>query len=307
MDSTRKTYRQQHLAVALSGLANFFLGASSLYWKALSEFSSITLVVYRITLSSAILALFLLIFRRFSQLKALTPRLIVIHCTAATMIAFNWGAFIWSSINGHLLESGLGYLLAPFISIGMGCLIYHEPITPQKILSTIVALSAVAMLVLLSKNLNHWTYLLIAATWGSYTYLKKTSTLNAISGLFLETLFLTILLALSIWAFDLTIIRPNESPYQNLSIWLAGVVSVTPLLMFSFATNKIPLSLTGFLQFILPLTLFGIGIFFYKQAIPKLSLTMLMVTAGILATLLAHDISSVTSSKTRNIRDEKHL
>lgn len=307
MDSTRKTDRQQHLAVALSGLANFFLGASSLYWKALSEFSSITLVVYRITLSSGILALFILIFRRFGQFKALTLKLIFIHGTAATMIAINWGAFIWSSINGHLLESGLGYLLAPFISIGMGCLIYHEPITPQKILSTVVALSSVAMLVFLSKNLNHWTYLLIAATWGSYTFLKKTSTLDAINGLFLETFFLIVLLALIIWAFDLTIMRPNESPHQNLSIWLAGVVSVTPLLMFSFATNKIPLSLTGFLQFILPLTLFIIGILFYKQAIPKLSLTMLMVTAGILATLLARDISTVTSSKTRNIRDEKHL
>ncbi|MGY2253314.1 hypothetical protein [Pseudomonas reactans] len=105
------------------------------------------------------------------------------------MIAFNWGAFIWSSINDHLLESGLGYLLAPFISIGMGCLIYHEPITPRKILSTIVALSSVAFLIFLSENLNHWTYLLIATTWGSYTYLKKTTSLDAISGLFIETFF----------------------------------------------------------------------------------------------------------------------
>lgn len=307
MSPTINISSQQHLAIALSGLANFFLGASSLYWKALSEFSSITLVVYRVTLSSAILALFLLVFRRLNHFKTLTLKLIITHCAAATMIAFNWGAFIWSSINGHLLESGLGYLLAPFISIGMGCLIYHEPITPRKTLSTIVALSSVASLIFLSENLNHWTYLLIATTWGSYTYLKKTTSLDAISGLFIETFFLTVILTLVVWTFDFTLTRPNDSSYQNLSIWLAGVVSVTPLLMFSFATNKIPLSLTGFLQFILPLTLFSIGIFSYKQAIPTLSLTLLMVTAGILAILLAYDISTSTSSKTRSTRDEKPL
>ncbi|AMN81264.1 hypothetical protein AYR47_24445 [Pseudomonas azotoformans] len=223
------------------------------------------------------------------------------------MIAFNWGAFIWSSLNGHLLESGLGYLLAPFISIGMGCLIYHEPITPRKMLSTIVALSSVVSLVLLSENLNHWTYLLIATTWGSYTYLKKTTSLDAVSGLFLETLFLSAFLTLAIWAFNLTIIQPNESPYQNLLILLAGVVSVTPLLMFSFATNKIPLSATGFLQFILPLTLFSIGIIFYEQTIPKLSLALLMATASILAILLAYDLSTATSLNAKKIRDEKHL
>lgn len=115
------------------------------------------------------------------------------------------------------------------------------------------------------------------------------------------------ILTLVVWTFDFTLTRPNDSSYQNLSIWLAGVVSVTPLLMFSFATNKIPLSLTGFLQFILPLTLFSIGIFSYKQAIPTLSLTLLMVTAGILAILLAYDISTSTSSKTRSTRDEKPL
>ncbi|ETK15467.1 RarD protein [Pseudomonas sp. FH1] len=174
-------------------------------------------------------------------------------------------------------------------------------------LSTIVALSSVVSLVLLSENLNHWTYLLIATTWGSYTYLKKTTSLDAVSGLFLETLFLSAFLTLAIWAFNLTIIQPNESPYQNLLILLAGVVSVTPLLMFSFATNKIPLSATGFLQFILPLTLFSIGIIFYEQTIPKLSLALLMATASILAILLAYDLSTATSLNAKKIRDEKHL
>lgn len=298
---------QQHLAAGLSGLANLLLGASSLYWKALSDFSYTTLLMYRVTLSSATLALLLLVFRQLDHFKNITPGLILTHCAAATMIAFNWGAFIWSSLNGHLLESGLGYLLAPFISIGMGCLIYHEPVTPRKMLSTIVALSSIVSLVLLSENLNHWTYLLIATTWGSYTYLKKTTSLDAVSGLFLETLFLSALLTLAIWAFNLTIIQPNESPYQNLLILLAGVVSVTPLLMFSFATNKIPLSVTGFLQFILPLTLFSIGIFFYEQTIPKLSLALLMTTAGILAILLAYDTSSATSLNAKKHKSRKHL
>ncbi|KAA6180378.1 EamA family transporter [Pseudomonas veronii] len=290
---TQLTPPSRHcLAIALSGLANLFLGASSLYWRALNDIQPTTLVAYRVALSCAILTLLLLIFRRFNQTKIFTARLIATHCIASFFILINWGVFIWSSINGYILESGLGYLLAPFISIALGALVYHERMTPHKALSVLIAFSAIAFLMIFSKDLNHWIYLLIAATWGLYTYIKKSTSLNAVNGLFVETVFLTTCLAFAIWVFDLSIIWPNELPSRAAPlIWLAGLVSVIPLLIFSFATGKIPLSLTGLLQFTLPLTLLTIGWLSDEKSLPTLSLTLIITTAGILASPLVYDMT----------------
>lgn len=295
MEAQQATSSTRFLAIALSGLANFFLGASSLYWRELSELSPLILVAYRIMLSSVTLTLFIIFFGHFRKFRNITPKLVITHCTASLFIAINWGVFIWSSINGYLLESGIGYLLAPFIAIAIGTLTFHEQLTPPRIISTLIALTSIVILIVLSEKLNHWTYLLIGATWGSYTYLKKTSSLDALNGLFLETLFLIACLTLFACLFNYPITLPSQLPISNSLIWFAGIVSTAPLLMFSFATKKIPLLLTGLLQFILPLTLLSIGFFFYGQEIPKLSLTLIFTTTGILTTLIAYEMFTTTS------------
>lgn len=249
------------LPIILSGLAHFFLGASSLYWRKLSEVPPTTLVTYRIILSTAIISLFILLFRRTIHKDLFKPKTLIMHCFASLFLAANWGLFIWSSINGHFLESGLGYFLAPFISVALGVAIYREAVKPREISSICAALSAITLFILLTDSLNHWTYLLIAATWGAYTYIKKASPLDAVNGIFIETLFLTICLALTIWLFDFKFLHPSELTSKSTQlIWLAGAVSTTPLLLFSYATGKIPLSLTGLLQFILPFTLIAISL-----------------------------------------------
>lgn len=285
-------------AIVLSGFANLILGASSLYWRALGEVPPTTLVAYRVALSCILLAVFLLVFRRVSQAKYITMKLIALHSIASLVIATNWAVFIGASINGYILESGIGYLLAPFISIALGALIYHDPLSPTKILSIGVAFGAILILIILSEKLSHWTYLSIATTWGIYTYLKKCTPLNAATGLFLETFFLSGCLVVAIWLFDYPIIWPSEiAPRTTPLIWLTGVVSVTPLLMFSFATGKIPLSFTGFLQFILPFTLLVIGLFINGKTIPAFSLTLVISTTGLLMCLLAYDTAANRRSK----------
>lgn len=257
-----KTSRSTHaLSIFLCGLANFLLGISSLYWRGLSDISPITLIAYRITLSAAILTLFVGLFRKKRNIKKLTIKLVLLHCIASLLIAVNWGSFIWASIHGLFLESGLGYLLAPFFSIALGITLYHESITFKKALSALIALSLIIALIISSNNLNHLTYIIISTTWGLYTYIKKLTPLDMVSGLLVETIFLTACLAIATLAFSLPVMYPSDFfTHSNKLIWLAGGVSIVPLLMLSYSTGKIPLSLTGLLQFILPATLILVSI-----------------------------------------------
>lgn len=294
MRAKNKALSTRYLAVTSAGLANFFLGASSLYWREFKNIPPITLVAYRVTLSCITLALIITLFRSYGQFRKITLRIAALHCAASIFIAINWGTFIWSAINGNLLESALGYLLAPFITIVAGTIIYHERLTPNKLISISIAFTLTITLMIFSKTLNHLTYLLIATTWGLYTCLKKATPFSAVSGLFMETLFLAACLPLAAWLLGAQFVWPNQLPHTNLPIWLAGGVSIIPLLMFSSATGKIPLSLTGCLQFILPLTLLSIGAFVSKQETPTSSLVLIIATNCILALLIGYDIKTST-------------
>ncbi|WP_313058917.1 EamA family transporter [Pseudomonas rhodesiae] len=290
MSAKHASRQSYYLAILFSGIANFLLGASTLYWKEFSELPTVTLVAYRIVLSTIILAALLFIPSNLRQIKQLTKKSITIHFFASFLIAINWGTFIWASINGFVLESGLGYLLAPFISIGLSLLVFNDQISRNKAWSISIALISIILLIFWSENLSHFTYLTIAFTWGSYTYIKKTTILNALSGLFLETFFLSLCLALAVWLLSLPIILPSRLPEgTNQLIWIAGIVSVTPLLMFSFSSGKIPLSLTGLMQFILPLTLLSIGLLFGNPEIPNTSQIMIITITSMLLILVAYD------------------
>lgn len=297
------------LAIVISAIANLILAASSLYWRALAEIPPLTVLAYRVILSAAALSLLTFTPKNVSQIKNLTPRSILTHFIASFFVAANWITFINASANGYILESGLGYLIAPLISISLGILIYREQVTHTKFFTVAISLIASVLLIISSESLNHWTYLLIATTWGSYTYLKKATPLDAVSGLFLETFFLTACLALAIYAFDLPICLPDKlSGRSSELIWLAGVVSITPLLMFSFSTGKIPLALTGLIQFILPIALLTIGLFFNEQKISPLALTLIFITTGALITLVVYEVKISDSPKQlTGLRNEKKL
>lgn len=277
----------------LSGLAHIFLGASSLYWKELSDVPPATLVAYRIILSTATITPFILIFRYATHKELLKPSTLILHCTASFFLAINWGVFIWSSINGHILESGLGYLLAPFISVALGIAIYREAVKKIEIIYTCIAFSAATLFILLTDNLSHWTYLLITATWGVYTYIKKASSLDAANGIFIESVFLTICLTLAIWLLDFRILLPDQLTSQSTRlIWLAGIVSTAPLILFSYTTRKIPLSLTGLLQFTLPLTLIIISLTTLNQKLSNTTLVLLITSTTFPIALIAYDALS---------------
>ncbi|WP_159935168.1 hypothetical protein [Pseudomonas sp. S35] len=300
MNSFQTPISTHALPIILSGLANIFLGLSSLYWRSLSDVSPITLIAYRIFLSTAILAVFVCIFRKISQIKKITKNSIGLHCIASLLIAANWGTFIWASINENFLESGLGYLIAPFFCIAIGLVIYHEKISPQKAVTLLITFSSIIALIISSKNLNHFTYLMISGTWGAYIYIKKYTSLDAVSGLFIETLFLALCLTLAKLVFSIPIMYPNEldNP-SNILIFLAGAVSTTPLLMLSYSAGKIPLSLTGLIQFILPITLISISIYTQKQQISDAPLAPTFIIIGILIILGIYDTANNQSAKKR--------
>jgi chloramphenicol-sensitive protein RarD len=286
-----------YVLTILSGIAaNLIFGASSLYWKMLAAISPGTLIGYRIVLSLATLIAVMSLLGHLRGLRSrLTRRILAIHMAAALFVVLNWTTFIWAAIHGHVVESGLGYLIAPFVAIGVGAFALGDKMTPLRKGALLVIVAAVLGMVLRSGELNHWVYLIIGTSWGAYACLKKMTTLDVFSGLLCETVVLSAALALSLSISATSMRLPSGLPNGTLlALALSGVVSVFPLWLFSLAAARLPLSVMGFFQFVLPTTQLVVALVFYHQPVSTNTLLWFSVIWSALAVLIAEPLLAHT-------------
>ena len=259
--------------ILLAFLANFILGMSSLYWHIFSDISSISLVIYRIIFSFIFLIVIVIFLSKISQIaQNINFRVLALHSMAAILVSINWGTFIWSSIHGSVLESGLGYLVAPVIVMLIGAIVFGETVYRENIIAVLFISMALMFLMFSKGNLEHWVYWTIGLTWGGYTILKKATTLTAVDGLLFETFTLLIIIFIfgffiGVKDYDISFNILNSNPL----LYMSGLVSVTPLIMFSFSAQKLDSYSMGALQFVLPTTQLFVSILFYNQYAPVLT------------------------------------
>lgn len=273
------------LSAALA--SNCLLGLSSLYWKALAALPALALLGCRVLMSLLCVTLLLAARKELVPLLCVLKRRdIALHGAAAVLVAGNWGTFIWASIHGHVLESGLGYLIAPVLGISLGLLLYQERLSVPRGLSLTMVIGSVVYLLFEKGGLDSRVFLVIGVTWGAYTWLKKLARLPPWSGLFLESLVLGVLLMpLILWVSTPVAGIAALGSADTALLLLCGAVSLLPLALFSFAARRLPLSVMGLMQFVLPLTQFFVALMFYGQipshgamlAFALIALAMLLV------------------------------
>ena len=263
----------QIFPVVMAFFANFLLGISSIYWHLFKTIPPVLLVAYRVAFSFIILLLLVLFFKELMRnLIAINWHKIFIHFFAAILVAVNWGVFIWASIDGKTFESGLGYLIAPVVVMLISLINMSFAESWGKVISIIIIATSLAVLVIFSKNLSHWIYWVIGITWGIYAFLKKITSLLPVTGLFLETITLLCIILLVSFFIEIKtdrslIVILNNNPW----LYLCGIVSVVPLVMFSYSARRLGLYSMGALQFVLPTTQLVVSVLYYNQNISSIT------------------------------------
>ena len=261
------------LPIAMAFCANAILGASSIYWHLFQSISPVELVGYRVVFSLILLAFIVVLTTRISVFLSQLPlQIVALHIVAAILVAVNWGTFIWASINGSVLESGLGYLIAPIFTMLVGIVFLAEPAYREKVAAIAMIIAMLVVLILFSPQIEHWVYWSIGLTWGGYTVLKKTTNLNPVNGLFVETIVLLLIFGSAY----ILILDPRTADISgtlsaNPLLMLCGVVSVTPLVMFSYAARKLDAYTMGSMQFVLPSVQLLVSILYYQQTVSALT------------------------------------
>lgn len=256
--------------LAAAAFAFVIWGLFPLYWHLLKAVPSLQIVLHRVLWSALLVAgwLFLTRGRSWLRIALAQPRAAWLLAISGTLIAFNWGLYIWAVNAGHVIEASLGYFINPLLNVLIGVLLLGERLNRVQWIS--VGIAAIGVLWL---TFNYgsfpWIAMVLAGSFGLYGLIRRQVSVDAVSGLGVENLYLlppaVVLLA---WTGG----GGGSGGLFEWGAWaaallvLGGVLTALPLIGFAYAVRRIPFTLVGLLQYIAPTLQLLAGVFFFGEA-----------------------------------------
>jgi chloramphenicol-sensitive protein RarD len=245
-------------------------GLIPIYWPLLQPASSLEILSHRVVWS--LLTLFIII----SFLKQWTAVFDVVTIKktawilllASIFISINWGVFIWAVSHDRVVDTALGYFMNPLVSVALGLIIFKEKLRKFQWVAVIIAFFAVLYLTFAAGSFP-WISLSLAFSFGFYGLVKKVANVPSLSSLTVETTFVApFFIGFLIWLYsrgELSFVQDGISH----ALWLAssGLATIIPLLFFGAAVIRLPLSVTGLLQYIAPILQFLVGLFIFNEIV----------------------------------------
>lgn len=256
----------------VTGVAAYVVwGLLTIYWKQLSRFNAFELIGWRITASVVVMAALLTVTRGWASLRATLHDRALLRAVvlAAVLLTANWTSYVWAVVHGQVLETALGYFIAPIGTVLVGVFVLHETLRPAQWVSLLFALASVLVLTV-SYGEVPWLALLIALTWVAYGYLKRRMTLAPVQGMAAETFLLVlpaIALAAAMGQREGSIPRSADATELVFALF-TGVATIVPLLLFSHAAQRLPMTIIGPMQYIVPSMNFLFGWLLYHEDLP---------------------------------------
>ena len=255
----------------LTGNAAYILwGLLTLYWHELTGLDAFGLIAWRIVWSVVVLAVLLTAARRWTDLRAvLTRRRLAPTTVAAVALAANWTTYVWCVTHGRVVETALGYFLAPIGLVLVGVTMFHERLRRAQVVALGLCGVAVAVLVAGYGSPPYFA-LLIAVSWTVYGVSKKRAALPPLEGLAAETLVLlpVAVVLLVVMQAGGTPSLDGASTLQLVLVPLTGIVTTVPLLLFAYAARRVPLAMLGWLQYWVPSINLVLGVAVYDESMP---------------------------------------
>lgn len=297
----------------LYGLAAYGLwGLMPLYFRLVGQVSPVEVLAHRIVWSVVLLAVILTVWRRWPDLMAIlrsgqTVRLLLV---SALLVAVNWLVYIYGVWTERILETSLGYFINPLFSVVLGMVFFRERLRRWQWVALALACFGLGYLIFAVGELP-WIALAVALSFGLYGLVRKTTPVDGLIGLMVETMLLApaALAGLTIGVTQGTASFGRNEALTDGLLLLSGVLTTIPLLCFGQAARRLRLSTLGFIQFLAPSMQFLIAVLvFHEPFLPALRVSFAFIWAAlILFTIDAWRHNSrrdrVPVSRERTVRD----
>lgn len=281
----------------LSTLACYILwGLLPLYWHILEDLDSVFILCNRIVWSAVFTIAILLITKKFSEVKAVfrDKKKMRFMIPAAITITINWGVYIWAVNAGHLLDSSLGYYMNPLVVFAIGIALFHETSSVLDWVS--LALATVGVLIAtIAYGAFPWIAIVLALSFGLYGTFKKLAGVGGITSIAVETIMITpFALVFLLFSLASSASIAQLTPLTTTLLLLTGIVTASPLILFTYGVNRLPLSTVGFLQYSSPTLQMLIGVLVFHEVLTQ---DRIIAFAFIAAALVLYTIGMVQRAK----------
>ncbi|WP_261302819.1 EamA family transporter RarD [Paenibacillus andongensis] len=274
-------------------------GLLPIYWRSFESLLAGEILSHRVIWSFVFMAVLILIGKsRWTEFrKMVTNRKVLLMIgVSSILISSNWLIFIWAVNNGHVIETSLGYYITPLINIMLAVLFLREK--PSRSQWVAVALAgAGVLLATIDYGRFPWVSLSLAFSFGLYSLVKKRVSYDASLGLAGETV-IVFPIAVAYIAYlhfahhDAAWALP---PVSLALLLLSGVATALPLLWFTKAAARLPLSMLGFIQYIGPSITLLLSVFVFKE---KFSPVLFISFSLIWTALIVYAFASMRVART---------
>lgn len=250
------------------GIAAYGLwGVLPVYFKAIDAVAAIDIVAHRILWSLPFLALLLSVGTGWREVSTALQqrRTLVLLLVTSVLIGTNWLLYVYAVTSGQILAASLGYYLNPLANVLLGRFILKERLS--WIQWTAVAIAAAGISALAAGALGQlWISLILCVSFATYGLLRKVASVDAVAGLSVETALLAPLALLWLgWGLAAGLPAFGTTSTEGALLALAGIISTTPLLLFTAAARRLRYSSLGMLQFLAPTLQFLLAVFAYGE------------------------------------------
>ncbi|GFO54861.1 chloramphenicol resistance permease RarD [Geomonas sp. Red276] len=281
----RDPAREARLGV-ICGLAAYLVwGFFPIFFKLVSQVPPLEVVAHRVVWSLVFLTVLVTVNGRWGDIRSAfaTRKTLATLCATTVLIATNWLVFIYAIGKGEVLQSSLGYFMTPLVNIVLGFVFLHERMKRGQAIGVMLAVVGLTLSALRLGTIP-WIALALAATFGLYGLLRKTVPVDSLVGLSVET-FLAGPVAASYLVY-LGVTGQGAflagSMKDSTVLFLSGVVTAVPLLIFTAAAKRLRLMTIGFLQYITPSIHFLLAVCLYGEEFNATHLvTFLCVWSGL--------------------------
>ena len=243
-------------------------GFAPVYWKLLRAAPASELLAQRVLWSLGVGALLIAVTGRWRELAgALRSRRQLLPIVASSLlIGINWLIFIEAVNSGRVLATSLGYFLNPLVNVLLGVVFLGERLTGGQRIAVAIGCAGVTVWAV-DLGEAPWIALSLAASFGLYGLVRKVAAVTPLVGFTLETLLLAppALAYLAQLAADGGMTLPRESLGVKALVAGAGVITAGPLLCFTSAARRLPLSTLGFFQYLAPSISFLLAVGLYGE------------------------------------------
>ncbi len=266
MSRAPQTIPTNDRAAILTAMSAYVIwGFFPIYFKIIAAVPAMEILAHRIVWALPLGALIIAYRKQWPAVKKaiITPRTLMYLLLSSFFVGLNWGVYIWAVQIGQIMQASLGYYINPLIFVLVGVFVFAEKLRVLQFIAVALAAIGVAILTVQSGQVP-WISLILAGSWTIYGVIRKQLDVGAMPGLFIETIILCPM-AIGYLIF-LTLqgeisLTPSD-PSLAFWIFMAGPLTVLPLLAFAVAAKRLTLSLLGFLQFIGPTLQFFCALYY---------------------------------------------